>query len=85
MRLGLGLYIATEIAKAHHGEIRAQSDETQTIFSVRLPRRNDDQDFTGPLESAGCRNDDPPRSAATNTRARRERQMLSLRAFRGNR
>ncbi|MEM5328852.1 HAMP domain-containing sensor histidine kinase [Paraburkholderia sp. JHI2823] len=38
--LGLGLYIATEIAKAHHGEIRAQSDETQTIFSVRLPRRN---------------------------------------------
>jgi len=37
--LGLGLYIAREIAKAHGGEIEARSDETETVFAVRLPRR----------------------------------------------
>jgi signal transduction histidine kinase len=37
--LGLGLYIAREIAKAHGGEIAARSDETETVFAVRLPRR----------------------------------------------
>ncbi|MEX3815052.1 ATP-binding protein [Paraburkholderia sp. BR13439] len=37
--LGLGLYIASEIAKAHGGAIEARSDEEETAFSVRLPRR----------------------------------------------
>jgi len=36
--LGLGLYIASEIVKAHHGAIEARSDETETVFAVRLPR-----------------------------------------------
>ncbi|MBP0595943.1 sensor histidine kinase [Paraburkholderia sp. LEh10] len=36
--LGLGLYIASEIAKAHHGMIEARSDATETSFSVSLPR-----------------------------------------------
>ena len=36
--LGLGLYIASEIAKAHTGAIEARSDETETSFSVSLPR-----------------------------------------------
>jgi signal transduction histidine kinase len=36
--LGLGLYIASEIAKAHHGAIEARSDEGETAFAVRLPR-----------------------------------------------
>jgi signal transduction histidine kinase len=36
--LGLGLYIASEIAKAHHGAIEARSDESETSFSVSLPR-----------------------------------------------
>ena len=36
--LGLGLYIAREIAKAHGGEIEARSDEAETAFAVRLPR-----------------------------------------------
>jgi signal transduction histidine kinase len=36
--LGLGLYIASEIAKAHHGAIEARSYGTQTSFSVLLPR-----------------------------------------------
>uniref|UniRef100_E1TCX4 histidine kinase n=1 Tax=Burkholderia sp. (strain CCGE1003) TaxID=640512 RepID=E1TCX4_BURSG len=36
--LGLGLYIAREIAKAHHGEIEAISNDTETVFSVSLPR-----------------------------------------------
>ncbi|RQR49113.1 sensor histidine kinase [Burkholderia sp. Bp9125] len=36
--LGLGLYIASEIAKAHHGRIDARSDQTETVFGVRLPR-----------------------------------------------
>jgi signal transduction histidine kinase len=39
--LGLGLYIASEIATAHHGAIEAQSDETETSFSVSLPRVNE--------------------------------------------
>jgi signal transduction histidine kinase len=36
--LGLGLYIASEIAKAHHGAIEGRSDEAGTAFAVRLPR-----------------------------------------------
>jgi signal transduction histidine kinase len=36
--LGLGLYIANEIAKAHGGRILAKSEVTQTVFAVRLPR-----------------------------------------------
>jgi hypothetical protein len=35
---GLGLYIAREIATAHHGDISARSDENETVFTVRLPR-----------------------------------------------
>jgi len=37
--LGLGLYIAREIARAHGGSIEARSDETETVFVVRLPHR----------------------------------------------
>jgi len=37
--LGLGLYIARAIARAHKGEIEAWSDEAETVFAVRLPRR----------------------------------------------
>lgn len=36
--LGLGLYIVREIAKAHGGEIEVRSDNTETVFAVRLPR-----------------------------------------------
>ncbi|HYQ92252.1 MAG TPA: HAMP domain-containing sensor histidine kinase, partial [Candidatus Competibacteraceae bacterium] len=39
--LGLGLYIAREIAKAHGGEINAWSNQTETGFAVRLPRHQD--------------------------------------------
>lgn len=37
--LGLGLYIAREIANAHGGEIKAHSEGTEIVFAVRLPRR----------------------------------------------
>jgi signal transduction histidine kinase len=38
--LGLGLYIAREIARAHGGEIAFTSSEAEgTAFSMRLPRR----------------------------------------------
>lgn len=37
--LGLGLFIAREIVKAHRGDIHAQSDGNETVFSVRVPRR----------------------------------------------
>jgi signal transduction histidine kinase len=36
--LGLGLYIANEIAKAHGGRISCTSEGTQTVFAVHLPR-----------------------------------------------
>lgn len=35
--LGLGLYIAQEIAVAHHGLITATSDEEKTIFTFTMP------------------------------------------------
>lgn len=37
--LGLGLYIAREIAVAHGGTIRLASDESGTTFAVSLPRK----------------------------------------------
>ena len=36
--LGLGLYIAQEIAKGHGGEITARSAASETTFTARLPR-----------------------------------------------
>jgi signal transduction histidine kinase len=36
--MGLGLYIAREIATAHGGDIAAKSGENETVFTVRLPR-----------------------------------------------
>lgn len=35
--LGLGLYIASEIAKAHAGTITVESDENQTCFTLVIP------------------------------------------------
>jgi len=34
--LGLGLFIASQIAKAHHGDIDVRSDETETVFTARI-------------------------------------------------
>jgi signal transduction histidine kinase len=36
--MGLGLYIVSEIAKAHGGSAGARSDSAATVFEVRLPR-----------------------------------------------
>lgn len=36
--LGLGLYIASEIAQAHGGEIAVDASDHQTVFMVTLPR-----------------------------------------------
>lgn len=35
--LGLGLYIASEIAKAHNGKLEVSSDENATCFTLTLP------------------------------------------------
>lgn len=37
--LGLGLHIASEIAKAHGGELGVASDAAETRFTLRLPAR----------------------------------------------
>ncbi|WP_175903545.1 sensor histidine kinase [Burkholderia seminalis] len=37
--MGLGLFIAREIASAHDGTIEAKSDSSATVFVVRLPYR----------------------------------------------
>jgi len=34
--LGLGLYIASQIARSHHGELAVVSDEAGTVFSFRM-------------------------------------------------
>jgi len=35
--LGLGLYIASEIAKAHGGDLSATSTPQETRFTLRIP------------------------------------------------
>ncbi|MBM3606605.1 MAG: HAMP domain-containing histidine kinase [Alphaproteobacteria bacterium] len=35
--LGLGLYIAAEIAKAHGGKVAVTSDEEKTVFTLEMP------------------------------------------------
>lgn len=37
--LGLGLFIASEIAKAHEGTLDVTSDQHETCFTLRMPRR----------------------------------------------
>ena len=35
--LGIGLYIASEIARAHGGTLSVTSDDTETRFTLRVP------------------------------------------------
>lgn len=35
--LGLGLFIASEIAKAHAGTLEVMSDDKETVFTLRMP------------------------------------------------
>jgi signal transduction histidine kinase len=41
--LGLGLYIAQQVAKAHGGSVTAASYDNETRFSLRLPRATDNR------------------------------------------
>jgi signal transduction histidine kinase len=38
--LGLGLYIVREVAVAHGGDVTVRSERGETVFAVRLPRRD---------------------------------------------
>jgi signal transduction histidine kinase len=40
--LGLGLYIASEVARAHGGTLRVSSSDNRTAFTLRLPCARDD-------------------------------------------
>ena len=44
---GLGLAIATELAKLHHGRVWAQSDDTGNTFFFSLPRCREDRGGSG--------------------------------------
>lgn len=44
---GLGLAIATELAKLHHGRVWAQSDDTGNTFFFSLPRCREDRGGAG--------------------------------------
>jgi signal transduction histidine kinase len=52
--LGLGLYIAAEIARAHGGELTATSESGRTVFVARLPRGGQGPDQRAAHESAGA-------------------------------
>lgn len=52
--IGLGLYIAREVAAAHGGAIAVTStDELGTTFTIRLPRRPGNRNSGGPRPDAG--------------------------------
>ena len=36
--LGLGLYIASEIARAHGGSLKVASNHDETRFTLRIPK-----------------------------------------------
>ena len=40
--LGLGLFIASEIAKGHDGTLAVESDDRKTVFTFRMPRTGRD-------------------------------------------
>ena len=53
---GLGLAIATELAKLHHGKVWAQSDDTGNTFFFSLPRAKEERGSAGtglPARSSG--------------------------------
>ena len=53
---GLGLAIATELAKLHHGKVWAQSDDTGNTFFFSLPRAKEERGGAGtglPARSSG--------------------------------
>ncbi len=52
--LGLGLYIAREIVRAHHGHIDARHVDGETVFAVTLPRAPDLQDGLARAGDAGA-------------------------------
>jgi hypothetical protein len=42
--LGIGLYIAREITRAHRGQIKVASAADETVFTVQLPRESKSRD-----------------------------------------
>ena len=40
-RFGLGLYIVSEVIKAHGGRVEVRSAAEETVFAVELPRNRD--------------------------------------------
>jgi signal transduction histidine kinase len=68
--LGLGLYIAMEIAKAHGGNIAVTSSASRTSFEFTMPREASKPGADGPLHPA--RQASEPETATVVTALRRD-------------
>lgn len=47
--LGLGLYIASQIAEAHRGTLSATSDSNRTVFTLVMPARQPREEISAQI------------------------------------
>jgi signal transduction histidine kinase len=67
--LGLGLYIVRQIVEGHQGECVARSEQSTTVFTVRLPQRFPPDTRAGPRAALESSSPESRRSTASPTRS----------------